>query len=531
MADGQGRAVAAEKSPELSAANFWDWVHLDPDRIAIVEVDGREVTFGALAERTHATAHALKALGLRPGDAVATMMRNRSECYELFLAALNCGWYYVPINHHGTADDVWWVLDDAEVKAVFVEAEFAARVTPAADRVGLASMMRFSADAAGGFCLWADLRRDRPTTRPDSGVAGEVMQYTSGTTGRPKGVRRPIGDRSADEAVAATGWLLRVFGMTPGDGAHLVTAPIYHSAVHSTSIAALHFGQTVVLMEKWTADACLDLIERRRISSSHMVATHFHRLLQLPQARREAADVSSLTHILHGAAPTPVETKARMIEWLGPVIHEYYGSSEVGGTYVSAQDWLKKPGTVGLPFSISELRILDEAGQEVPTGTVGSIWMRQGDQRFSYHKDSDKTARSTRGQFIHVGDYGYVDEDGYLFLAGRDAEIIISGGVNIYPAAVEGRLLQHPAVRDCAVIGVPNAEFGEEVKAVVSLNDGVSPGVATEAALIAHCREDLSPIVCPRSIDFVDDLERDPSGKLRKRVLRDRYWPARGERA
>lgn len=527
MADGQGMATDLETVP----ANFWTWAKLELDRLAVVEVDGTEVTFGSLAERVHATAHALLARGLRPGDCVATMLRNRSECYELFLAALTCGWYFVPINHHGTVDDVWWVLDNAEVKALFVESEFADRATAAADQAGLPDSMRFSADRAPGFETWADLRRDQRTDRPDRSVAGQVMQYTSGTTGRPKGVRRPIGGQSADEAVTSTGWLLRVFGMAPGEGAHLVTAPIYHSAVHSTSIAALHFGQTLVLMERWTPEACLDLIERHRISSSHMVATHFHRLLQLPEAHRSAADVSSLTHVIHGAVPTPVVTKALMIDWWGPVIHEYYGSSEVGGTYVSAKDWLRKPGTVGVPFSISELRILDDQGAEVPVGEVGSIWMRQGDQQFSYYKDTDKTSRSTRGQFIHVGDYGYVDEEGYLFLAGRDAEIIISGGVNIYPAAVEGRLLQHPFVRDCGVIGVPNAEFGEEVKAVVSLIPLVKPGPETEAALIEHCRQGLSHIVCPRSVDFVDELERDPSGKMRKRALRDRYWPTRVERA
>lgn len=503
--------------------NFWAWAEAAPDRPAVIEVDGSTVSYGELAARVHRTANALKALGLKPGDSIATLLKNRSHCLELFLAALNCGWYYVPINHHGTADDVWWILENAEVKALFVEDAFLEVATSAADLADLAVEHRIALKPASGWVSWDDLRQGQSAERPDSSVGGQVMQYTSGTTGRPKGVRRPLGG-SADDSIASLSWLLGVYGIEPGDGAHLISAPMYHSAVHSISVAALHYGQVIVMMEKWTPEVCLDLIARYRITTSHMVATHFHRLLQLPEAVRATADVSSLTHVLHGAVPTPVETKRRMIEWWGPVIHEYYGSSEVGGTFVTAEEWLKKPGTVGRPFSISEVKILDDDGRELPAGQVGSIWMRQGEQKFSYFKDDAKTARSTRGQFIHVGDYGYVDEDGFLFLSGRDAEIIISGGVNIYPAQVEGRLLEHPWVRDCGVIGVPNAEFGEEVKAVVSLNPEARPTSETERVLIEHCRSGLSHIVCPRSIDFVAELDRDPSGKLRKKQIRDPYW-------
>ncbi|MBN9478819.1 MAG: AMP-binding protein [Bordetella sp.] len=510
--------------------SFWGWAEGDPSRIAVIENDGATVTYAELAARAHQTAHRLKLMGLKAGDAIVTLLKNRSDCLELFLAALNCGWYYVPINHHGTADDFWWILDNAEAKALFTEADFHDRAREAADRAGLPMERRISRDLAEGWVHWDDVRAGQPVERPDSSVAGQVMQYTSGTTGRPKGVRRPVGGVSADASISALSFILGVYGMEPGDGAHLVCAPMYHSAVHSISVMALHYGQAIVMMEKWTPEECLQKIARYRITSSHMVATHFHRLLQLPQEVRDAADVSSLTHILHGAVPTPVETKRRMIEWWGPVIHEYYGSSEVGGTFVKAEDWLKKPGTVGKPFSISEIKIRDEDGVELGVGQIGSIWMRQGEQNFSYYKDEAKTAKNTFGQFIHVGDYGYVDQDGYLFLSGRDAEIIISGGVNIYPAAVEGRLLEHPWVRDCGVVGAPNAEYGEEVKAVVSLNPPAQANADTERELIDFCRSALSHIVCPRSIDFVDELDRDPSGKLRKRQLRDRYWPKEGSR-
>lgn len=514
----------------MTYVNFWDWAANEPDRVSVGEVDGRKVTFGELAARAHRTANALTARGLKPGDAIATVLRNRSECIELFLAALNNGWYYVPINHHGTADDIGYIVENSEAKAVFVDPEFAEVATRALDANGFPGDKRFSAGPADGFETMESLRAGQSDERPTGFPAGQVMQYTSGTTGRPKGVRRPLEQRGADELIGAMSWLLRNFGMEPGVGVHLVTSPMYHSAVHSVSTAALHLGQSVEMMERWTPEDCLVRIARDRITSTHMVATHFHRLLQLPDAVKAAADVSSLTHVLHGAVPTPVDEKRRMIEWWGPVIDEYYGSSEVGGTAVSSTEWMAKPGTVGRPFSISKLKILDDDGNELGPNQVGHIWMRQGDQDFSYYKDPDKTAKSTRDRFIHVGDHGYVDEDGYLFLSGRDAEIIISGGVNIYPAAIEACLLNHPAVGDCGVVGAPNAEFGEEVKAVVMLNPGWPADEATEAELIEHCRGHLSRITVPRSVDFVDALPRDPNGKLQKKILRDAYW-AKLERA
>ncbi len=512
----------------MNKLGFWNWATSDPARIAVIETTGEPVTYGELAARVHQTARGLQAEGMQVGDVVTTLLRNRSECIEIFLAALNCGWYYVPINHHSTADDVAYILANAEARILVADAEFATTATAACDAAGLVGSRRFAVPEAPGFRPLAALRKGQRSDRPDSGTAGQVMQYTSGTTGRPKGVRRPLSNtKSADAAILEMSWLLQQFGVTPGDGAHLVTAPLYHSAVHSLATAALHFGQTVVLMEKWTADDCLRLIARHRVTSTHMVATHFHRLLQLPAEVRAAADVSSLTHVIHGAVPTPVETKHRMIEWWGPVIYEYFGSSEVGGTAVNSEEWLKRPGTVGRPFSISEVHVLDENGVELPVGAVGQVWMRQGDQQFSYFKDPAKTERSTRGRLIHVGDYGYVDAEGYLFLSGRDSEIIISGGVNIYPAAIEACLLSHPAVQDCGVIGAPNDEFGEEVRAVVILNGTAAPGPGAERELLDHCRKSLSPINCPRSVDFVDTLPRDPNGKLMKHVLRARYWAGR----
>jgi long-chain acyl-CoA synthetase len=283
-------------------------------------------------------------------------------------------------------------------------------------------------------------------------------------------------------------------------------------------------------MDEWEPELALRLIDRHQVTSTHMVATHFHRLLSLSDAVKAKYDTKSLTYALHGAVPTPVDIKQRMMDWWGPVIYEYYGSSEVGGTLVTPEQWLAKPGTVGLPFSITRLEILDDDGNPVPNGEPGWIYMRQGDEDFQYHNDPDKTANVSRGELVCVGDIGYLDEDGYLFLCGRDAEIIISGGVNIYPAAIEGHLLGHDAVQDVAVVGVPDDEFGEQVKAVVVTKPGHSAGAELEKELIQHCRDELSHITCPKSVDFVDDLPRDPSGKMYKQRVRDQYWQGRTKR-
>ena len=506
---------------------FWDWAARAPERAAVIEVDGGEVSFGALFERVNRLGSALSGQGVGAGDAVAAVMRNRSDFIELILAAMNGGWYIVPINHHATTDDIAYILDNADARVAVVDEEFAGAVRPALDAAGIGEAGRIVVGAAPGYRPIEEVRAQGVAERPPSSVCGQIMQYTSGTTGRPKGVRRPIENRPADEAAREVAGYLRLFGVAPGGGAHLVTSPLYHTAVQTFTLAALHFGQTAVLMDKWTPEACLDLVQRHRITTTHMVATHFHRLLRLPEEKRANADMSSFKHVIHGAAPTPVEVKRAMIDWLGPVIYEYYGSSEVGGTMVNSEDWLARPGTVGKPFAISELKILDENENELGVREVGQIWMRQGDQGFSYHKDEGKTRRATKGKFIHVGDMGYVDEDGFLFLTGRDAEIIISGGVNIYPFEIEARLLAHPAVRDCGVIGAPNAEYGEEVKAVVELAHDIAPSAEMATSLIDHCRAGLSSISVPKSVDFLETLPRDPNGKLMKHKLRARYWPER----
>jgi long-chain acyl-CoA synthetase len=288
-------------------------------------------------------------------------------------------------------------------------------------------------------------------------------------------------------------------------------------------MAALHFGQTVVLMDKWDAETNLRLIEQHKVTAVHFVPTMFHRMLRLPDETRASYDLSSLRSVVHASAPCPPDVKRAMLDWLGPIVWEYYSSSEVGGTRVSPQEWLDRPGTVGRPFPDAQMRILDDDGNDVPTGTPGLVYFKLATQ-FEYKGDPGKTAAARHGEFVTVGDIGYVDDGGYLFLCDRAAETIISGGVNVYPAEIEAALLTHPAVAEAAVIGVPDPEWGESVKAVIQLNEGAAASPELEAELIEHCRSRLARFKAPRSVDFVETVPRNPSGKLLRRVLRAPYW-------
>jgi long-chain acyl-CoA synthetase len=313
----------------------------------------------------------------------------------------------------------------------------------------------------------------------------------------------------------------------PGESVHLCTGPLYHAAPLSFSLGVPHLnGATVVMMDGWDAEQALELIARYRVTHTHMVPTMFHRLLSLPAATRDRYDLSSFKFILHGAAPCPVSVKQRLIEWLGPIVHEYYAATEGSGSYVDSHTWLKKPGTVGKPPTEDHVKILDDAGKELPPNQAGTIYLKapaEGQGRFTYYKDTQKTDKAYRGGYYTLGDVGYLDEDGYLYLTDRSAHLIISGGVNIYPAEVEAVLLTHPGVADVGVIGVTNEEWGEEVKAVVELQSGyaASPQLAQE--MIEFCRQRLAHFKCPRSVDFVENLPRHDNGKLYKQALRQRY--------
>lgn len=502
---------------------LWEIAKATPDRCAIATADGEMLTYRELVEAVNRVSNALMTAGLQRGDAFTQVSQNEPEVFILFFAALQTGLYYVPVNYHGTVDDIAYICENSESRYLFCDADHMATCIAAAEECGLSRERCICVSPVDGLLTLNEWVAEFSVTRPVQNLAGSLMQYTSGTTGRPKGVRRPLPLISADQVAGLSAEQLRWYGMESYQGPHLVTSPLYHSAVFSHAVSALNLGHGVVIMQSFNGERFLELVEHHAVASTHMVATHFHRLLSLPNTVKEHYNLSSLTHLIHGAVPTPVDMKQAMFDWLGPVIYEYYGSSEVGATIVGPQEWLQKPGTVGKPLSFTTLKILNDSGDEMPVGEKGWVYMKQGEDRFEYYKDKNKTEKSRRGDLICVGDIGYVDDEGYLFLCGRDAEIIISGGVNIYPAATEAQLLSHPAVYDAGVIGVPDREYGEQVKAVVELNAGYSPGQELEQELINYCRNTLSHINCPRSVDFIDQLPRDPNGKLLKQKLRSAY--------
>jgi long-chain acyl-CoA synthetase len=512
----------------MTDLGFWRIAERDPSRLALVDPGGRRIAAGELRAAANRLVHGLRALGLRPGDAIATVLPNGAPMIELYLAAAQAAWYLVPVNHHLTAGEIAYIVRDSGAKAFVGSERVAAACAGAAEEIGFPAEARFAVGAVPGFRRYEALAAGQPATAPPERAAGQVMTYTSGTTGRPKGVRRRLAPFDPDTVGATFGMFLAMFGIRAGEGnVHLTGSPLYHTAVLMFTASSLHFGHTVVLMERWTPESALAAIETHRVTTTHMVPTQFHRLLALPEEVKARYDASSLRHVIHAAAPCPVDVKQRMLAWWGPVIYEYYAASEGGGTLVTPEEWLRHPGTVGRAWPGAEVRILDEDGRPVPTGRPGAVYMALGTQDFEYHGDRTKTDASRRDGFFTVGDVGYLDEDGCLFLCDRKTDMIISGGVNIYPAEIEAVLLAHPQVADAAVFGIPDADWGEQVKAVVEPAPGAAPGPALAADLLAFCAARIARYKCPRSVDFVAAMPRDPNGKLYKRTLRDPYWEGR----
>jgi long-chain acyl-CoA synthetase len=510
---------------------FWTYAQKDPSKLALVEPDGREWTRGELAASCNRIVHGLRALGLGKGDVVAALLPNESAVIELYLAVAQAGMYLVPINWHLTAPEVAYIVADSEAKVFVAHERFADAASKAAAEVGFAKDRCFAVGKIAGFRPFAELAAGQPEGPPSDRAAGAVMNYTSGTTGRPKGVRRALPPIDPDIAATLLTGFFAMFGIKPEDqNVHLCGSPLYHTAVLVFSSTSLHYGHALVLMERWTPELCLEAIQKYRVTTSHMVPTQFHRLLALPEDVRKRYDVSSTRCMVHAAAPCPVDVKKRMIEWWGPAICEYYAATEGGGTLVGAEEWLKKPGTVGRAWAGAEIRIYDDAGNQLPAGQIGTVYMKLGAADFEYYKDKDKTRKNRIENFFTVGDVGLLDEDGYLFLRDRKADMIISGGVNIYPAEIENEFLSHPKVGDIAVFGIPHEEWGEEVKAVVEPAAGVAPGPALERELLDWAKDRIAKYKTPKTIDFIAEMPRDPNGKLYKRKLRDPYWQGR-ERA
>jgi long-chain acyl-CoA synthetase len=505
---------------------FWAMAQEDPDYLALITPEGEEVRAGELLGHANQLVHALRAQGVKEGDVVATLLPNCPEMIEAYLAALQAGWYLVPINHHLVAPEIAYILKDSGAKSFVAHERFAAASIAAADEVGLPSSGRMAVGHVEGFSSYAEVRDAQPTTLPEDRTLGDVMNYTSGTTGNPKGIFRKLLGVNPDQAALGLAGILFLFSIQPqDDNVHIIGSPLYHTAVLRFGSASLHLGHTVVLMDKWTPEEMLRLIAQYRVTTSHMVPTQFHRLLALPEDVRAKYDVSSLRHMIHAAAPCPIDVKHKMIAWWGNAVDEYYAASEGGGTLVTAEEWLAKPGTVGKPWPISEIAIFDDDENRITEpNVIGTVYMAMQSADFEYHGDKDKTKKNRIGAFFTVGDVGLLDDDGYLFLRDRKIDMIISGGANIYPAEIENVLLSHPKVGDAAVFGIPHDDWGEEVKAVIEPAEGIEGDDALATEILAFCADKLAKFKTPKSIDFTNEMPRDPNGKLYKRKLRDPYW-------
>ncbi len=508
--------------------NIADHATSAADSPALIVADGGAISYDDLYARSQRVAALLHEAGLRRGDGVALILPNRPEFFEITWGCQLSGLYYSAVNTHFTPDEVAYVIDDAEAKAVLVDgsmADLAAHVRNVNTGVNVHIAVGASLP---GWCSYEDALAAPGDAPPISD--GSEMLYSSGTTGRPKAVRRPLpvdGNGSWGQAVLETA-LIHRYGMTRSS-VYLSPAPLYHAAGVNYTMAVNRVGAASIIMPKFDAETVLRLIEAHRVTHAQFVPTMFVRLLKLPAEVREKYDVSSLRCVIHAAAPCPVDVKHQMMDWFGPILHEYYGGTEgFGGTTIGPEEWLAHPGSVGIP--IAPVHVVGDDGQELSVGESGELFF-EGGPNFEYFKDPAKTASvaNERG-WRSLGDMGYVDEEGYLYLTDRSTFMIVSGGVNIYPQEVENLLVMHPKLVDAAVFGVPNDEFGEEVKAVVQPAAGVMASTDLEAELIDYCRSHLATYKCPRSVEFEPELPRDPNGKLYKRRIRERYWQGRASR-
>jgi long-chain acyl-CoA synthetase len=498
------------------------------DEVAIVD-DVGEITWYDFNLRTNRCLNAIRARGHEPGETIAVLCGNRREFLETTTALSHGGYLFPPINWHFTPDEVAHVLADSHATAVLVDD---AHVELGLDAVGRLDrsidVIVIGGDVPPGTASYETILAAASDAEPPDQALGTVMMYTSGTTGRPKGVRSTgisLGTPMEVGRLAIEGYV-GIFGIDPA-GRTLINSPLYHGGPYVFGAVPFGAGCAIVLRRRFEPATTLKDIDRFGITNAYFVPTHFARMLRLPAEHKAAFDGSSLRTVWHTAAPCPPEVKRAMIEWWGPVIHETYAATDAGiGTLISSEEWLAHPGSVGRASPLSDVLIIGDDGQELPPGRTGTIYLRNrlgGDVR--YHNDDAKTAAAHLAPgVVTVGDVGHLDEDGYLYLSDRKIDMIISGGVNIYPAEIEARLMEHPAVLDVAVFGVPDEEFGEQVKAAVLLADGYSPSPELERELAAFCREQLAGYKTPRSFDFPAEFPRTPTGKLVKRLLRDAYW-------
>ena len=492
-----------------------------PDAAAVVVPGtGQRISYRTMVDQSKRLANVLRSRGLRPGDHVAILMTNVPEYFEVVWAARRAGFFYTAISWHLTPGEVRYMLENSQSKALVVSADLAGVAEQAALDLPELNLRLLIGPERPGWDDYAATVAEAGTAPLGPEIEGQAMLYSSGTTGRPKGIvhtgidtGRRFGDVEGDIL-----WVNR-YGLDQST-VTLNVGPLYHAAPLVSAMSTHRHGGTVVLPPKFDAEETLRAIDQYRVTYAQFVPTMFIRLLRLPDAVRRRYDVSSLRAVAHSAAPCPVEVKRRMIEWFGPVINEYYSATEAAGhVSIRSEEWLSHPGSVGR-VAHGEVAITDDSGRELPAGEDGIIWFTRPANQFSYHNDPDKSASMYNDKgWARMGDIGHLDDDGYLFITGRSDHTIISGGVNIYPREIEDLLIEHPAVDDVAVIGVPDDEYGEAVKAVVTLREGHAGGPALESDIIGWTRARLAHYKCPKSVTFVDSLPRSVAGKMMKHRL------------
>lgn len=499
-----------------------------PNRPAAILAGTDDVlTYSQLENRSVKLSNALRNAGMQVGDVVALLATNNTEMFVVYWACLRSGFYLTPVNTHLSPSEIAYIVDDCGAKALVVSDDLAtvadvARRTSGHVRISLV----YGGESVSGFDDYEEFLQAGSDVAPVDQPRGADMLYSSGTTGRPKGVKPPLSTRQVGDAGDP---YVAVFGGTynmSADTVYFSPAPLYHAAPLRFGMITQSLGGTVITSERFDAEESLRIIDRHRVTHSQWVPTHFVRMLRLPQEVRDCYDVSGLQYAVHAAAPCPTEVKSQMMDWFGPILHEYYSSTEANGiTMVNPTEWIDKRGTVG-KAKLGVIRVCGDDGVELPTGASGVVYFEREALPFQYHNDTEKTVKARHPDhpnWTTCGDIGYVDDDGYLFLNDRKAFTIISGGVNIYPQEIENCLALHPDVEDVAVIGVPDAEFGERVLAAVQLSSGVVGDESVTRRLQEFVREHLAGYKVPRDVRFVEALPRTPTGKLVKGPLRDRF--------
>lgn len=519
---------AAPPAVSSARAHPRDWANQQGQRVALHLVDtGETLSYTELVERADRAANLFAQMGLKQGDTLAIWLENHIRYPELIWAAKNSGITYACISSQSSVDDAAFIVDNCDARLLITSARLAETAVPVAERLGGQLQYLMLDGAQGPYTAYEPALMAAPATPLQGRCRGPSMLYSSGTTGRPKGVRVTMGTAPPEQPPPRHAMLVNRYGFAD-DTVLLNPGPFYHASPGRFMVCVQRCGGTVVASRKFDALTTLNAVTAHQVTHALLVPTMMIRLLQLPAAQRATADLRSLRCLLHLGAPCPVPVKRQMIDWLGPIVEELYaGTESVGHTFISSEEWLAHPGSVGRPAPGCSIRIVDEAGHVLPPRTAGLIQMHNG-HRFEYHKDAEKTRNTID---VHgwgsLGDIGYLDEDGYLYLTDRQSHMIVSGGVNIYPQEAENLLMTHPAVKDVAVIGVPHPEFGESVKAVVQARHPVTDGDALAAELMDWCRAQLSAYKCPRSVDFVAQLPRNEAGKLLKHQVRKSYWQGR----